>query len=267
MESYPRQCRTPDGRTFVEEIPDTNEPPSETCKNLCGDGQCQEVVCLAVGCPCAETARSCPQDCAAKPVVCTADAKLCPDGSYVSRVAPNCEFAPCPPPYRECRSYASCQNDAPCLAGTECSGLPAYGCYPPGCPTPICLASNTLIATPDGDVNVDALAVGMRVWSRDARGNRIAVPVLELGRTPVGAAHQLIHLVLSDGRELWASPGHPTADGRTVDQLTRGDRIDGATVEFVGPVSYWDDATYDLRPAGETGEYWANGIPMDTTLP
>jgi len=30
------------------------------------------------------------------PIVCTADAKLCPDGSYVGRVGPNCEFAQCP---------------------------------------------------------------------------------------------------------------------------------------------------------------------------
>lgn len=27
---------------------------------------------------------------------CTADAKQCPDGSYVGRIGPNCEFAPCP---------------------------------------------------------------------------------------------------------------------------------------------------------------------------
>lgn len=30
------------------------------------------------------------------PVTCTADAKLCPDGSYVARTGPNCEFSPCP---------------------------------------------------------------------------------------------------------------------------------------------------------------------------
>lgn len=29
-------------------------------------------------------------------VACTADAKLCSDGSYVSRIAPECDFAPCP---------------------------------------------------------------------------------------------------------------------------------------------------------------------------
>lgn len=29
-------------------------------------------------------------------VVCTMDAKLCPDGSYVGRTGPNCVFAPCP---------------------------------------------------------------------------------------------------------------------------------------------------------------------------
>ena len=27
---------------------------------------------------------------------CTQDAMLCPDGSYVGRTGPNCEFAPCP---------------------------------------------------------------------------------------------------------------------------------------------------------------------------
>jgi len=30
------------------------------------------------------------------PVACTLEAKLCPDGSTVGRVGPNCEFAPCP---------------------------------------------------------------------------------------------------------------------------------------------------------------------------
>jgi len=29
-------------------------------------------------------------------VMCTMDAKICPDGSHVARQGPNCEFAPCP---------------------------------------------------------------------------------------------------------------------------------------------------------------------------
>ncbi|HVB19731.1 MAG TPA: hypothetical protein VNF51_00370 [Candidatus Paceibacterota bacterium] len=28
--------------------------------------------------------------------VCSTEAKLCPDGSYIARTGPNCEFAPCP---------------------------------------------------------------------------------------------------------------------------------------------------------------------------
>ena len=31
-----------------------------------------------------------------KQVACTMDAKMCADGSYVSRTGPNCEFAQCP---------------------------------------------------------------------------------------------------------------------------------------------------------------------------
>lgn len=37
--------------------------PGGTCKNQCGNGTCEEVVCMAIGCPCAETKASCPQDC------------------------------------------------------------------------------------------------------------------------------------------------------------------------------------------------------------
>jgi len=36
---------------------------TEGCKNVCGDGVCQEFVCMASGCPCPETWENCPQDC------------------------------------------------------------------------------------------------------------------------------------------------------------------------------------------------------------
>jgi putative hemolysin len=39
------------------------EKGSIFCKDLCGDGICQEIVCLAVGCPCSETPETCPKDC------------------------------------------------------------------------------------------------------------------------------------------------------------------------------------------------------------
>lgn len=34
--------------------------------------------------------------CSTKPVACTEEAKICPDGSAVGRTEPNCEFAECP---------------------------------------------------------------------------------------------------------------------------------------------------------------------------
>ena len=36
------------------------------CNNQCGDGTCQEVVCLATNCPCAESKNNCPNDCGSK---------------------------------------------------------------------------------------------------------------------------------------------------------------------------------------------------------
>jgi|GEM_PF-3145664 len=64
MRSYPGQCVTPDGRRFVDIItPSDRRSPIRGCVDNCGDGRCQEIVCMAVGCPCAETSVSCPQDC------------------------------------------------------------------------------------------------------------------------------------------------------------------------------------------------------------
>lgn len=42
-------------------------------------------------------------------IACTQDAKLCPDGSYVSRTGPKCDFAPCPSP-KESTSSADMSN-------------------------------------------------------------------------------------------------------------------------------------------------------------
>ncbi|MFH1289791.1 MAG: hypothetical protein ABIH92_00105 [Nanoarchaeota archaeon] len=41
----------------------------QICESLCGDGECQEVVCQGEGCPCPETFENCPEDCAVDIVV------------------------------------------------------------------------------------------------------------------------------------------------------------------------------------------------------
>lgn len=68
-ESYPRQCWTEDGRHFVEDVDalPTAPPglPQETPNPI------------------------------EEPVYCTADAMQCPDGTWVGRTGPKCEFV-CP---------------------------------------------------------------------------------------------------------------------------------------------------------------------------
>jgi len=46
-----------------------------------------------------------------KPVACTQDAKLCLDGSYVSRTGLNCEFTACPEAKDETADWKTYQND------------------------------------------------------------------------------------------------------------------------------------------------------------
>ena len=134
----------------------------------------------------------------------------------------------------------------------------------PACP--ICLAAGTLIDTPQGQIPVEGLQVGDLVWTVSASGERIYAAILKTGRVIVPASHRMVHVILGDGRELWASPGHPTADGRTLGDLKVGDILDGADVTLIERIPYKGIATYDLLPAGSTGFYWANEILIGSTL-
>ncbi len=131
---------------------------------------------------------------------------------------------------------------------------------------PICLAIGTLIDTPAGPLPVQSLRVGTWVWTMNQAGMRTVQPLIQIGQTVVPATHHMVHLVLSDGREVWVSPGHPTTDGRVVGRLQAGDFLDGARILSVERVFYTGTATYDILPAGDTGAYWADGILLASTL-
>ncbi|MDD1667871.1 MAG: Hint domain-containing protein [Methanomicrobiales archaeon] len=131
---------------------------------------------------------------------------------------------------------------------------------------PICLAGETLIDTPSGPIRVKDIQAGTMVRSPRPDGIPEAVPVLLTGRTRVPPGNQLVRIRLSDGRELLASPGHPTLDGRTLGSLAAGDALDGATVTGADLEPSTEEFTYDILPAGGTGWYLANGIPLGSTL-
>lgn len=292
---------------------------------------------------------------------CTLEAKQCPDGSYVGRTGPNCEFKLCPAfkpaPTPAPATTLSCTSDADCpSANYSCQATQGYGtvypdntqpstttitqgecklkagnkcgsnneclaslvchaglcaesvsnlcsgpsdpicsqgyqciqdCGPPvareGDPAPpyhcladeiankprncpICLASNVFIDTPNGNVLVTQITKGMKVWSVDLNGNKIESSVIEVTKTPVPKTHQVVHLVMDDKREVWVSANHPLANGSMVGSLKAGDVYSGSTVKLSELVKYWDSFTYDILPDSATGEYFANGILLGSTL-
>jgi hypothetical protein len=60
-----------------------------------------------------------------KDIICTQDAKQCPDGSYVSRISPSCDFAACP----ELKDYITVNNKTislKCDIDSDCVLLNSY---------------------------------------------------------------------------------------------------------------------------------------------
>jgi hypothetical protein len=138
----------------------------------------------------------------------------------------------------------------------------------PGAPRrcPICLARGVMIATPKGPIAVEALRPGDPVWTSDRLGQPVSGLVVRVGSTPVPPGHEMVRLVLADGRTVLVSPGHPLVDGRTVADLHNGDAYDGSAVSSSARVPYDSGRTFDLLPSGETGRYRANGISLGSTL-
>ena len=133
-------------------------------------------------------------------------------------------------------------------------------------PCPICLARGTRIDSPSGSIAVEDVREGMIVWTMDEHGERAAAAVERTGSMTAPADHVVVHLVLADGRDLWASPGHPLADGRLLGSLSAGDNVDGSTVFATDREPYGSGTTFDLLPAGPTGIYWAGGVPLRSTI-
>lgn len=64
IRSHPMRCVTPQGMVFLKDQPVRNNRGG-LCKDMCGDGVCQQIVCQGENCPCAETPIVCPGDCIA----------------------------------------------------------------------------------------------------------------------------------------------------------------------------------------------------------
>ena len=71
---------------------------------------------------------------------------------------------------------------------------------------------------------------------------------------------------LGDGRIVIASPGHPTAEGSPLRDYPAGGYLDGALVVTTERISNEGGATFDILPSGPTGEYWAGGVLLRSTL-
>ncbi len=194
-----------------------------------------------------------------------------PAGGGGSAVQPPPGETGCAPPkpapdsvcVQDCGPPVSRETDPPrawqWLSPADAENRKTFGC-------PRCLPPEALIATPSGDRPIGSLVAGSLVYSTDEAGHKIVVPIVRVGSTPAPATHMLVVVVLADGREVTASPGHPTSDARALGTLVVGDALDGARVIAVRHRPFGEQRTFDLLPASESGVYWADGVRLASTL-
>lgn len=143
----------------------------------------------------------------------------------------------------------------------------APGTAPPGTGRPIpgrCCSPETPILTPDGEIAIRDVGVGDRVYSLQ-RGKLVVVPVIRTCRVRVHQ-HRVARVALDNGRVLFVTPTHPTADGRLVGDLRPGNALGAFRVSSLEIVDYKEYATHDILPHSETGTYIAAGALLGSTL-
>jgi hypothetical protein len=157
-----------------------------------------------------------------------------------------------------------CTVPGPIGEMTMCTKPTEAGTCPAGCDTCRCTSPDTPIATPAGERPIASLKEGDLVYSVH-QGRVTVVPVLKAESAPA-RDHVVVSVTLESGAVLQISPRHPTADGRTFADLTRGAAIDGVLVTGTRAVPYAHDRTYDILPGSDSATYFAAGVLIGSTL-
>jgi hypothetical protein len=131
---------------------------------------------------------------------------------------------------------------------------------------PICLSAGTEIAADKGWKQVTILKPGDLVWSINTVGQKVLVPIIKVSKRAVPQGTQLLHISLQDGRSLLISPNHPTASGLPFKDIEVGDSLDHSKVISINLTIYKDGFTFDILPQSYSGDYWANGVLVGSTL-
>ncbi len=124
-----------------------------------------------------------------------------------------------------------------------------------------CLALDTKIKTTELKKRISDIQVGDIVLS----DNNKPAKVIQTTKVEV-TNHKLLRIILDDATVLEVSPRHPTADGRKFSDLKVNDNLDGRKVVKISETTYNYPYTYDILPDSETGNYYANGVLIGSTL-
>lgn len=210
------------------------------------------------------------------------DVHNCGDcGNPCGGLAPYCDHGKCGTPMCDpntvCIGTATCCGTQCCNPDQLCCAVPGpvgeqLGCVTPtetgtcpmGCVLCQCAAGDTMIATATGDRPISEIRAGDLVYTYVAAGIALR-PVIDAQRHHVDPGHRMVRLTLDDGRVVRMSGPHPTADGRTFDDVKPGDVLGSSRVVATEPIVYDGEYTYDLLVDSPSGVYFASGAPVGST--
>jgi len=129
------------------------------------------------------------------------------------------------------------------------------------CEVPNCCSADTRVRTSSVDKRIQDIKRGDLVISD---GNKSA-KIIKINKIET-KKHKILFIRLNDGTVLEISPEHLTSNGKKFKDLKLGDVIDGRLVVEIKLKNYNYKYTYDILPDSQSGNYFANGVLIGSTL-
>jgi len=124
-----------------------------------------------------------------------------------------------------------------------------------------CCSAKTRIRTAGIEKEILQIMIGDLVLTDNKKTVRVSKVKKEKSKK-----QKILKVKLNDATILEISPEHPTADGRKFKDLKPSDKLDGRLVVESQIVPYFYKYTYDILPDSKTGNYYANGVLVGSTL-
>lgn len=128
-----------------------------------------------------------------------------------------------------------------------------------------CFTSNTEIETLTGKVKIKDIILGTEIWSLNSNGKRVISKVIKTSKSITNNTEMAV-LTLDNEQKLTGTSNHPIFNKSTLGLIKTGESFENIKITNTSTYTSNNEEVFDILPNTDTCVYFANGIPVLSSL-